>query len=114
MSSFKSKEAAEAKAKNMLEEAEAIGETGWKALVWENLGWHCKIFKGAMSVYSACNGKYHAMMSDNPNDHSYGSPAWNDKTFLSENLGAVITFKIDECLDRVQELLNAVKSVRCA
>lgn len=49
---------------------------GWKIRVWENLGWHWGIHKGALSVYPSEGGVFHCMMGERI-PSTGGSYLWN-------------------------------------
>jgi len=53
-------------------------DPNWKLRVWENLGWHCEIQNGPLSV-SYCpnsNNQYLILMSDDPLRCGTGAGIW--------------------------------------
>lgn len=61
---------------------------GWKLEVWENLGWHYRVYAGPLSVSEKRDRspefRYSAMMSERPDDHIGGSYAWYGDTHSSD------------------------------
>lgn len=60
---------------------------GWKARVWENLGWHYEIRKGCISIYPSGIGdklEYFALMGDG---WGVGEIFWSEQgTFCDPNI----------------------------
>jgi hypothetical protein len=58
--------------------------SGWKAVVWENIGWHFKAVSGTVQVYGdrlAEDGKlrYTCLISDSVSNPVGGSMLWTDE-----------------------------------
>lgn len=84
--------------------------TGWKLSLWQNLGWCFKVTQGPVSVHETC-GKYWAMVSDNPNDASFGANIWTEartRSYADPNKAVARAIKLAR--DMLGELTEAVEA----
>lgn len=55
---------------------------GWKPDVWENLGWHWRVYFGPLSLHEYGHGsiddtlQYNTLLSDDPREHNSGAMRW--------------------------------------
>jgi hypothetical protein len=61
-----------------------LAGSGWKALVWENVGWHFGAVSGPVQVYGDRRGgggrlRYTCMISDRADGGSGGSLIWTER-----------------------------------
>jgi len=83
---MKSRYEAEEALAEMLED---LSGEGWTGEVWENLGWHYKARNGLLTVMPSIGGKYHAMLSGNP-EHPNSAPGyWLDREVYDTPMEAV-------------------------
>lgn len=51
---------------------------GWRTVLWDNLGWHFKFTYGPIAVYyHRYSDHWSCLISDNPEDPSYGAAGWS-------------------------------------
>lgn len=61
-------------------ELQRIMGSGWAIRVWENLGWHYELTHGPVGLFkSEGNGKYYAMISNDPNKAGGGLSFWTEE-----------------------------------
>lgn len=79
----------------------------WKSRVWENLGWHYEVTNGPISLCES-DGKYRALISDDPNKAGYGSGLWaNTKQTYSKDPKKAVRIAIEH-MQRVLSEYNKV------
>jgi len=56
--------------------------TGWRPVIFENMGWHWRAISGPVQVYPSDGGKFWAMIGGRPKDNVGGLAMWTPERCL--------------------------------
>jgi hypothetical protein len=90
--------------------------SGWRAVVWENLGWHYRAVSGTVQVYGCRLTKdrrphYHCMISHDVDRPLGGSVIWTDRlTSYFPNPNVAVKVALSKVLEVTSGVLDAARS----
>jgi len=105
------KEQAQRKAKALVRKMR--NPKGWKTRVWENLGWHYCIEKGAVSVWSSFDGTFFCMISSDVECPGSGLGMWTT-TYHSKDPNVALRMEAASAREVLDRLIKAVESAESA
>jgi len=85
-------------------------DPNWKLRVWQNLGWHCEISNGPISIsyHPESQNPYLILMSDDPRRNGVGAIFWHmDKSSFKDPL-VCIKKQVEAARKRVNLIYSAV------